>query len=82
VRLGCETSMLGWARCGFHERHVVTRYAELVFLHPMGSVGHIVNSGAYGPQNIDALFVCSSGTGMDSTKCALGHITLNLCFCI
>jgi hypothetical protein len=25
-------------------------------------------------------FSCSSGTGMDSTKTAMGHITLNLCF--
>jgi hypothetical protein len=28
-----------------------------VVLHPVGSVGHIMHSGVFGPQNIDALFV-------------------------
>jgi hypothetical protein len=32
------------------------RYAELVFLHPVGSVGHIVHSDASGARNVEALF--------------------------
>jgi hypothetical protein len=33
-----------------------TRYAKLVFLHPMGYAGHVVHSGASGAPNVDALF--------------------------
>jgi hypothetical protein len=33
-----------------------TRYVELVFLHPVGSAGHVVHSCASEQQNIDALF--------------------------
>jgi hypothetical protein len=29
---------------------------ELGFLHPVGSVGHVVHCGASGTQNVDALF--------------------------
>jgi hypothetical protein len=49
--------MLKSARWGFHKKGVETRYAELVFWHPVGSTGHIVHSGPSGPRNIDALFV-------------------------
>jgi hypothetical protein len=34
----------------------MTRYAELVFLHPVGSAGHIVHSGVAGEENVNALF--------------------------
>jgi hypothetical protein len=35
--------MLEWALCGFHKMRSGTRFAELVFLHLVGSVGHVVN---------------------------------------
>jgi hypothetical protein len=48
--------MLGWAQCSFHKKRVETRCAELLFLHPFGSVGQIVHSKASETQNINALF--------------------------
>jgi hypothetical protein len=38
----------------FHKKHTGTRYAKLVFLHPLGSVGHVVHSGASGLRNVNA----------------------------
>jgi hypothetical protein len=35
--------MLEWAWCVFHKLHAGTRYAEHVFLHLVGSVGHVID---------------------------------------
>jgi hypothetical protein len=48
--------MLAWAEYGFKKKYARKRYAELVSLYPMGSVGHVVHSSASGVQNVDALF--------------------------
>jgi hypothetical protein len=74
--------MLGWAQCGFHKKRVRTHYAELLTLHLVGSTGHIVHFGALGLPHVDTLFLCSGGPDADSIKCALGHITSNMCCCI
>jgi hypothetical protein len=40
--------ILEWDRYGFDKKHGGTRYAELVFLHPVGFVGQLVHSGVSG----------------------------------
>jgi hypothetical protein len=40
---------------GYDKKHVGTHYAKLVFLHPLGSAGHVVHSGVSGARNIDTL---------------------------
>jgi hypothetical protein len=72
----------GWDRYGFHKKHFGTHYGELLFLNLVGSAGHVVHSAAFIMPNIDALFLCSGGTDMNSMKSTPGHVTPNLCFCI
>jgi hypothetical protein len=48
--------MLRLDQNGFDKKHVRTHYAELVFLHPVGSMSLVVHSGASRVRNIDALF--------------------------
>jgi hypothetical protein len=40
--------MPGSARCDFHKKRTRNHYSKLVFLHPLGSAGHIVHFGASG----------------------------------
>jgi hypothetical protein len=56
------------------------RYVKLVFLQPVGYVGHIVQSGASGVQNIGALFSCLGRPGAVSIKSTPGHFTPKLFF--
>jgi NADPH-dependent curcumin reductase CurA len=48
--------MIGWDQYEFGKKCIGTCYVEHVFLHPVGSVGHVVHSGASEVQNGDALF--------------------------
>jgi hypothetical protein len=48
--------MLEWDQYGFHQNCTGTRYAKLVFWHPVGSAGHVVHFRWSGPRNIDAMF--------------------------
>jgi hypothetical protein len=48
--------MLRWNRNGFHKKRSGARYAELVFLRPVGLVGHVMHSCVSRARNIDALF--------------------------
>jgi hypothetical protein len=38
------------------EKHVRTCYDELMFLHPVGSAGHVVYSSASGARNVNTIF--------------------------
>jgi hypothetical protein len=48
--------MLGWEQYGFDNKCIGTHYAELLFLHPVGSAGHVVHFGASGERIIDTIF--------------------------
>jgi hypothetical protein len=74
--------MLRWAWCGFHKKSAGTYYAELVFLHPVGSVGQFMHFGPSGARNVDALFFRLGWADMDCIKSEPAHIMPNLCLCI
>jgi hypothetical protein len=48
--------ILMWDQDRFDRKRVGTRYTEVVFLCPVGSVGHIVYFSASWAQNVNALF--------------------------
>jgi hypothetical protein len=49
--------MLGRALCSFHKKRIGTHYTELVFLHLMGSVGHVVHFSVSGVRNYTLFFM-------------------------
>jgi hypothetical protein len=55
---------------GFDRKHFETSYAKLVFLHPMGSAGHVVHFSASRVETSMHYFPCSSGPGEVSIKSA------------
>jgi hypothetical protein len=59
-----------------------TRYVDLVFLHRVGSTGHIIIPMCPLRETSMHYFSCSGGPSAVYIKSALGHDTLNLCFCI
>jgi hypothetical protein len=56
VKCRCTICHALFAQCGLHKKRTETRYAEVVFLHLVGSARHVVHFGASGVQNIDTLF--------------------------
>jgi hypothetical protein len=74
--------MLLWDQYIFDKKCVETHYAELVFLHLVRSAGHVVHSGVAGTQNDNTLFFMLRWTRTVLTKDALGHVVLNMYFCI
>jgi hypothetical protein len=60
----------------------VTRYAEPVFLHQVGSAGHVEHFMRLGCEISMHYYSWSEGPEAVSTKSALGHVMSNLCSCI
>jgi hypothetical protein len=74
--------MLGCARYRFDKKRNGTRDAELVFWHPLESVGTECIPVCPGREMSTHYFSCLGGTGAVSIKNATDHVTPNLCFCI
>jgi hypothetical protein len=72
--------MLGWDRYRFHKKCTGRHYAELVFLHAVGSMCHVVHSCACRTRNLDVLFFLLGWTCSNFTKRTLGQVTPNLFF--
>jgi hypothetical protein len=70
--------MLGCDRYGFRKKCARTRYAELVFLHPVGSAGQVVHYDPSGAQNVDALFFLLGWYQYEFHKKCIGIPTPNL----
>jgi hypothetical protein len=61
---------------GSHKKHIGTCYADLVFLHLVGCIGHVVRSGACGVRNVNAQFFMLRWARCGSNKkCTGTHYT-------
>jgi hypothetical protein len=72
--------MFGWSPCGFHRKRVGTHYAELVFLHPVRSVDHLMRSGVSGAWNAEELFFMLGWARFGSQKKHIGTRYVELVF--
>jgi hypothetical protein len=67
--------MLRWDRYRFDKKRFRTRYAELLFLHPMGCTGHVMHSSVFESRNVDTIFFMLGCDQYGSYKSALEHVT-------
>jgi hypothetical protein len=74
--------MLSWTRCGSHKKCTGTGYPEVVVLHPVETMGHVVHSGAFSHETLMRYFSYSGGLGLVYIKSTPRHVTLNVCFFI
>jgi hypothetical protein len=72
--------MLGWVQYGFLKERIDTHYKELVFLHLVASMGHIVHFSA--SEALTHYFSSWRGPGVVSIKSTPGYTMPNLHFCI
>jgi hypothetical protein len=82
MKCQCTIFMLGWARSGFHNKRAGTCYVEHMFLHLVGSVGHIVILVCPTFETSAHYFSCSGAPIAAPIKGMPGHVMVNLCFCI
>jgi hypothetical protein len=73
--------MLRWDWCGFRKKRIRSSYVELVFLHPVAYMGHVVHSGTSGSRNVNELFLPVRDQYGFHKKCA-GTRYAELVFCI
>jgi hypothetical protein len=55
--------MIGWDQYSFNKKRAGTHYAIVLFLHPMGSAGHVVRSAfrcVWGMKRDHAIFLRAS----------------------
>jgi hypothetical protein len=74
--------MLVWDRYIFQKKRTGTRYAKLMFLHPVGCVCHTVHCGVSRARNVDTLFFLLCWDWYGFHKKASGQLMPNLCRCI
>jgi hypothetical protein len=48
--------LLGWDWYGFHKKRTEACYTKLVFLHPVGSAGHVLHSCIWGAKRRHTIF--------------------------